>query len=98
MDRCHRCQVILEDGTLRFVARLRLCGELGALPDPEQAAGDGMSELQRALEDASAQPEEQLLEDVVEEFTFVLCKACRARLRQDPAGAATVRVKPGVPQ
>lgn len=98
MDRCNRCQTILEDGTLRFVARLRLCGDYGALPDPETQAGPTADVLQAALDAAANTPESQLMETVVEEFSFVVCPSCRARLRQDPAGAATVPGPRGVRQ
>ena len=80
-------------GALRFEARLRLTGEMDVeVPPTEKPTAEA---LEAALEAASQLSEEELLEDVVEEFTFTLCPACRARLRADPMGASTVRSAPG---
>lgn len=98
MTACDRCRATLPDGTLRFQARLRLTGELGALPPPgDPAAGPG--ELMAALAAAEKLSEAELMEAVVEEFVFTLCPGCRADLRGDPAGARSAPApRGGVPQ
>ena len=93
MEKCDRCQKPLTQGELRFVARLRLTGETGGVTEAE--ALQPQRALEQALAAAENLSEEELLENVVEEFTFTLCPACRTRLRLDPAGASTARPAAG---
>lgn len=89
--RCERCLLPLQDGQVHYRARLRLTGEVAGGMADEGGSADTVESL---LETASRMSERELMQQVVEEFEFVLCVACRNGLRQDPAGASNVRPGP----
>ena len=97
MSACERCFVALPPGTLRFRVSMVVHGETGG-ELPGEAGGSPEDALTRALRAAEAMTEEELMADVAEDFTFVLCPACRARLRADPASCSTVKATHGAPR
>ena len=88
---CDRCLRPLEEGELRFEARLSLRGGTGGSVSDTDARQGTSDAIQDLVDEMSALTERELMEGVAEEFRFVLCGACRGRLREDPAGASTVR-------
>lgn len=86
----------LAEGALRFSVRMRITGDHGGSLDEESArearrSGSSADVLQDALRACEGLSENELMETVVEEFTFTVCPACRAAVRADPAGASTSR-------
>jgi hypothetical protein len=82
---CDRCGCPLEEGQLRYVARI----EVSAAADPiEITAGDlqadTRSEMERLMERCAGKSEDELMQDVHVAFEFDLCRRCQQAYVADP--------------
>jgi hypothetical protein len=87
---CDRCGRPLEEGELRYVARI----EVFAAPDlvqvtPEELAGDTRAQIDRLVQQCEALSEEELMRDVYVSFKFDLCRRCQRAYLADPLAAGS---------
>ena len=86
---CDRCGRPIEEGELRYVARI----EVFAAADPlkvsaEDLAADTRGEMERLLERCAGMTEEELMRDVHVAFQFDLCRRCQQAYVINPLGGA----------
>ena len=84
---CDRCGRPIEDGELRYTARI----EVFAAADPlkvtaEDLAADTRSEMEQLLERCAGMTEEELMRDVHVAFQFDLCRRCHQAYLTNPLG------------
>jgi hypothetical protein len=82
---CDRCGRPLENGHLRYTARITVY----AAADPleitlEDLLRDTRQEMRRVLEQCEELSEEELMRDVWVEFEFDLCRSCQKVYIADP--------------
>ena len=82
---CDRCGRPLEQGQLRYVARI----EVLAAADPleitlDDLLRDNRREMDALLEQCERLTEEELMRDVYVKFEFDLCRACQKAYVTDP--------------
>jgi hypothetical protein len=82
---CDRCGRPLEQGQLRYVARI----EVLAAADPleitlDDLLRDSRREMDALLEQCEQLTEEELMRDVYVKFVFDLCRACQKAYVSDP--------------
>jgi len=88
---CDRCGRPLEQGQLRYIARI----EVVAAADPLEITIDDLlrdtrREMDALLEQCEHLTEEQLMRDVYVKFEFDLCRACQKAYVTDPM-SVTIR-------
>ena len=89
---CDRCGRPLEQGQLRYIARI----EVLAAADPleitlEDLLRDSRREMDALLEQCKHLTEEQLMRDVYVKFEFDLCRSCQKSYVTDPLSVAISR-------
>lgn len=82
---CDRCGRPLEQGELRYVAKM----EIYAAADPlqigaEELLNDTRAEMERLLAQCKERPEEELMREVHVAFQFDLCRRCQQALLRNP--------------
>ena len=82
---CDRCGRPLEQGQLRYIARI----EVLAAADPleitlDDLLRDSRREMDALLEQCERLTEEELMRDVYVKFEFDLCRACQKTYVTDP--------------
>lgn len=82
---CDRCGQPLEEGALRYVARIQVY----AAYDPLQITFEDLEEdheakIRQILEACQNMSEEELMRDVYVEFSFDLCPPCQKAYIKDP--------------
>lgn len=79
--RCHRCLRPLAPGALKFSVRLAITADFdGHLEAPDAASRLDEGSLAKALADASALTEEELMAGVHQELALLVCADCRKAL------------------
>jgi len=89
---CDRCGRPLEQGQLRYIARI----EVLAAADPleitlDDLLRDSRREMDALMEQCERLTEEELMRDVYVKFEFDLCRACQKAYVIDPLSAVTNR-------
>ena len=89
---CDRCGRPLEQGKLRYIARI----EVLAAADPleitlDDLLRDSRREMNAILEQCEQMTEEELMRDVYVKFEFDLCRACQQAYVTDPLPATANR-------
>ena len=89
---CDRCGRPLEQGQLRYIARI----EVLAAADPleitlDDLLRDSRREMDALLEQCEHLTEEQLMRDVYVKFEFDLCRSCQKSYVTDPLSVAISR-------
>jgi hypothetical protein len=82
---CDRCGQLLEEGALRYVAKVSVF----AAYDPLKLAFEDLNrdlraDLRRVLEQCEGMTAEELERDVHAEFEFDLCRPCQKAYVRDP--------------
>jgi hypothetical protein len=82
---CDRCGRPLEQGQLRYIAKI----EVLAAADPleiklDDLLRDNRREMDALLEQCEQLTEEQLMRDVYVKFVFDLCRACQRAYLSNP--------------
>jgi len=86
-DRCSLCAKPKVKGRVFYIVRLTLTADFdGQLEDIREEDLD--SELKRTLKEAAEMDEQELMNEVFQEFCFYLCKSCRDRFVKNPLGAS----------
>lgn len=86
---CDRCGRFIEEGELRYVARIQVY----AASDPleitiEDLMRDHQAEIDRLIEQCEGLTEEELMRDVHVEFQFDLCRRCQKAYVSAPLAVA----------
>jgi len=89
---CDRCGRPLEQGQLRYIARI----EVLAAADPleitlDDLLRDSRREMDALLQQCEQLTEEQLMRDVYVKFEFDLCRSCQKSYVTDPLSVAISR-------
>ena len=89
---CDRCGRPLEQGQLRYIARI----EVLAAADPleitlDDLLRDSRREMDALLEQCEHLTEEELMRDVYVKFEFDLCRSCQKSYVTDPLSVAISR-------
>ena len=83
-QKCGRCGKPKTRGAIFYIVRITLTadfnGELEEL-DPEEVE----PEMKRHIKEAERMSEQELMDEVFQEWYFYLCKGCRDRLVKEPA-------------
>ena len=93
---CHRCRRPLEPGQLKFSVRITITADF----DGHLAAGEGEAQaaLAKALAEAEALTEEELMAGVHQELGLLVCGPCRATLLRELLSAGFLRESGGMVQ
>lgn len=76
---CHACGRVIDPGGLFYISRTEIIsGFDGVINEPVEEADAVIAAAIRAVD---AKPEQELMDDVYQEFRFILCPSCRLRLR-----------------
>jgi hypothetical protein len=90
---CDRCGQPIEEGDLRYVARIQLFAAYDPLKITfEDLARDHRSEIDAILRQCEGLTEEQLMRDVYVEFEFDLCRDCQKAYASNPLPAGDRRI------
>jgi hypothetical protein len=82
---CDRCGQPLEDGALRYVAKVQVYAAYDPLEITfEDLAVDQEEQIARILEECRDLTEEELMRDVYVDFRFDLCPSCQKSYIKDP--------------
>jgi len=86
---CDRCGRPIEEGELRYIARI----EVFAAADPlkvtaEDLAADTRGAMEELLQRCAGMTEEELMRDVHVAFRFDLCRRCHPGYLANPLGGA----------
>jgi hypothetical protein len=89
---CDRCGRPLEQGQLRYIARI----EVLAAADPleitlDDLLRDSRREMDALLEQCEQLTEEELMRDVYVKFVFDLCRTCQKAYVTDPLSSEANR-------
>jgi hypothetical protein len=86
---CDRCGQPLEQGALRYVAKIQVFAAYDPLEITfEDLMRDHSDDIKKILEQCKDLTEEDLMRDVFVDFQFDLCHACQRTYIQDPLPAA----------
>jgi len=86
---CDRCGQPLEDGALRFTAKIHLFAAYDPLDITfEDMTRDHEQEIRKIAAECKGMTEEELMEDVYLEFKFDLCPPCKRAYARDPMPVA----------
>ncbi|HEY3447930.1 MAG TPA: hypothetical protein VGK67_16360 [Myxococcales bacterium] len=92
---CHRCLRPLAPGALKFSVRLAITadfdGHLAAAAEESASEADDEASLVKALAQAAALSEEELLAGVHQEVALLVCADCRRALLAGLAAAGFLR-------
>lgn len=84
--RCYSCAKHLSEGSLKYVVEVKSFADFdGYLEDYPGDVESGMVELLKELEDMD---QKTLEEDVYQEMTFILCKACKDKFYKNLLGVS----------
>jgi hypothetical protein len=85
---CDRCGQPLEDGALRYVAKIQVYAAYDPLNITfEDLAQDHTEEIKKLAEQCRDMTEEELMRGVYVDFLFDLCPACQKVFVADPLNA-----------
>jgi hypothetical protein len=85
---CDRCGQLIEDGALRYVAKIQVYAAYDPLKITfEDMTRDHTSEIREILKRCEGLSEEELIQDVYVDFQFDLCRACQRTYIKDPLPA-----------
>jgi hypothetical protein len=86
---CDRCGQLIEDGALRYIARIQVYAAYDPLNvDFEDMTRDHRNEIKEILKRCEDLTEEELMQDVYVDFQFDLCRPCQRIYIKDPLPAA----------
>ncbi|MGD0016723.1 MAG: hypothetical protein ABSC38_04295 [Verrucomicrobiia bacterium] len=86
---CDRCGQPLEQGALRYVAKIQVFAAYDPLEITfEDLMRDHSDDIKKILEQCKDLTEEDLMRDVFVDFRFDLCHACQRAYIADPMPAA----------
>ncbi len=86
---CDRCGQPLEQGALRYVAKIQVFAAYDPLEITfEDITRDHTDEIKKIVEQCKDLTEEELMRDVWVEFQFDLCRPCQRAYITDPLPAA----------
>ena len=86
---CDRCGQPLEEGGLRYVAKIQVFAAYDPLEITfEDMTRDHTREIKEILAQCENLTEEELMRDVYVEFQFDLCRACQRAYIKDPVPSA----------
>jgi len=87
---CDRCGQPLEQGALRYVAKIQVFAAYDPLEITfEDLMSDHSYKIKKVLEQCKDLTEEELIRDVFVDFQFDLCHACQRAYITDPLPAAS---------
>ncbi len=76
---CHACGRTVDPGGLFYISRTEIIsGFDGVINEPVEEADAVIAAAIRAMD---AKPAQELMDDVYQEFRFILCPSCRLKLR-----------------
>jgi hypothetical protein len=86
---CDRCGQPLEQGALRYVAKIQVFAAYDPLEITfEDLTRDYSDDIKKVLEQCKDLTEEELMRDVFVDFQFDLCRTCQRAYIADPLPAA----------
>lgn len=86
---CDRCGQPIEDGALRYEARIQVFAAYDPLDITfEDLSLDHSAEIRRILEECKDVSEEELMKDVYVELHFDLCCTCQRAYLKNPLPVA----------
>lgn len=86
---CDRCGQPIEDGALRYEARIQVFAAYDPLDITfEDLSLDHSAEIRRILAECKDVSEEELMKDVYVEFHFDLCRTCQRAYLKKPLPVA----------
>jgi hypothetical protein len=86
---CDRCGEPIEEGQLRYVAKIQVFAAYDPLEITfEDITRDHTDEIRKILEQCADLTEEELMRDVYVEFQFDLCRRCQRQYIRQPLPAA----------
>ena len=86
---CDRCGQPLEQGALRYVAKIQVFAAYDPLEITfEDLTRDHSDEIKKVLEQCKDLTEDELIRDVFVDFQFDLCRACQRAYIADPLPAS----------
>ena len=86
---CDRCGQPLEQGALRYVAKIQVFAAYDPLEITfEDLMSDHSDDIKKILEQCKDLTEEELMRDVFVDFQFDLCRACQRAYIADPLPAS----------
>jgi hypothetical protein len=86
---CDRCHQPIEEGELRYVAKIQVYAAYDPLDITfQELQRDYTKEMEQILEKCKDLTEEELMRDVYVQFQFDLCRACQHAYIKDPMPSA----------
>ena len=86
---CDKCGQPIEEGALRYVARIQVYAAYDPLNITfEDLERDHTEEIRKIAEQCRDMTEEDLMRDVYVDFVFDLCPVCQKRFIADPLGTS----------
>lgn len=86
---CDRCGQPIEEGVLRYEARIQVFAAYDPLDITfEDLGADHTAEIRRIVEKCMDLTEEELMRDVYVDFHFDLCRPCQKAYIRDPLPVA----------
>jgi len=80
---CSRCGQALQSGGARYVVTIQVIADFDGTIGPP--AGEG--EVERLAREIEGKSEEELMNEVAQKLSFVICKPCRDAWVQAPLGS-----------
>ena len=82
---CDRCGQPIEEGVVRFVARIEVFAAYDSLDITfEDLTTDHTAEIKQLLEKCVGMTEDELMRDVYVKFEFDLCQSCQRAYLKNP--------------
>ena len=82
---CDRCGQPIEDGALRYIAKIQVYAAYDPLNiNFKDMTRDHTNEIKKILERCEGLSEEELMHDVYVDFQFDLCRPCQRFYIKDP--------------
>lgn len=82
-DRCARCGVVFESAQTRYQVTITLAADFDGFLGPPAGPGE-LARIEAEIEDRS---EEELMGEVYQRMSFIICKPCRDLWIKSPLGA-----------
>jgi hypothetical protein len=81
---CARCGLVFQPGQTRYLVTINVVADFDGTIGPAPTAG----ELERLWSDVEQKSEQELLDEVYQKMTYVICKPCRDSWVSSPLGEA----------
>ena len=85
VNKCERCGLEFRPGVGRYILTMSFVADVDFELSLEEGSEGDIGEL---LEEIERTPEEELVEQVYQKRAFLICRACKEELGQNPFGNA----------